>query len=263
MGEAETFEEFFNQFYRKDMESAAAVGKKSINIDFSLLEKFDHILAEKLLNDPEVIMESAVTAMNSIDLSGGAASLEPRFKNLPSESTVRIRNLRAEHMGKMICIEGVVRKASEVRPEIYMAKFQCPSCGDIINVEQKERVMRTPTMCDCGQKSGFNLVDKRMFDMRWLTIEEPFELATVERPGTINIYLKKDLTTPEMHRKTDPGNRLKINGIVKELKRISKGFLLAVLVRPNSFLLMRVFYIMRCKTKSWMFLIQGTLMSMD
>jgi replicative DNA helicase Mcm len=37
------------------------------------------------------------------------------------------------------------------------------------------------------------------------------------------VYLKEDLTTPEMQRKTDPGNRLRINGIVKEIRKVYKG----------------------------------------
>jgi replicative DNA helicase Mcm len=92
----------------------------------------------------------------------------------------------------------------------------------IIDVEQKERIIRPPSFCECGNKAGFTMSDKKMYDMRWLTIEEPFDVATVDRPGTINIYLKNDLTTPEMHRRTDPGNRLKINGIVKEIKKYTK-----------------------------------------
>ena len=223
MGEAERFEEFFKQFYEKEMMSAAASGRKSVEVDFSLLERTYPDLAEKLLNDPDAVIESARIAISSVDMPEGSVKLEPRFKNLPEESVVRIRNLRSEHMGKMVCIEGVVRKASEVRPEVYLAKFQCPVCGNIISVDQKERTLKTPSMCECGQKTGFTMTDKKLFDMRWITIEEPFELATIDRPGTINIYLKNDLTTPDMHRKTDPGNRLKINGVVKELKRIMKG----------------------------------------
>ncbi|MEM7820347.1 MAG: minichromosome maintenance protein MCM, partial [Candidatus Aenigmatarchaeota archaeon] len=52
---------------------------------------------------------------------------------------------------------------------------------------------------------------------------EPFETATGDRPGEIAVYLREDLTTPEMQRKSDPGNRLLINGIVREMKRTTKG----------------------------------------
>ncbi|MEM5804693.1 MAG: minichromosome maintenance protein MCM [Candidatus Aenigmatarchaeota archaeon] len=223
MAEAEVFEEFFRQHCQKELMAAAAKGRKSVEIDFSLLERFDHRLAEKLLNDPAVVLDEARRAMANIDLPEGSVKLEPRFKNLPKESTVRIRNLRADHMGKLICVEGVVRRASEVRPEIYQARFKCPACGTLIDVEQKERIVRPPSFCECGNKTGFTMVDKRMYDMRWLTIEEPFDVATAERPGTINVYLRDDLTTPEMHRKTDPGNRLKIGGIVKEIRKFTKA----------------------------------------
>ena len=58
---------------------------------------------------------------------------------------------------------------------------------------------------------------------RMIVIEEPYEIVTAEKPGIINVYLKKDLTTPEMQRKTDPGARLKVNGILKEMKKSYKG----------------------------------------
>jgi len=79
------------------------------------------------------------------------------------------------------------------------------------------KILRKPNFCECGRKSGFDLVEKKMVDIRWLRINEPFEITTGERPGEIAVFLKGDLTTPEMQRKTDPGNRIKIVGVVKEL----------------------------------------------
>lgn len=52
---------------------------------------------------------------------------------------------------------------------------------------------------------------------------EPFEITTGEQPGEIAIFLKEDLTTPRMQKKTDPGGRLKIVGILKELPKRIKG----------------------------------------
>jgi replicative DNA helicase Mcm len=221
--EVEEFEEFFRQFYEKDLLAIAATGKKSINVDFILLDKFNPTLADKLLNDPENILKAAKEAITSIDLPEGHLKIEPRFKNLPERFNIRIRNLRSDHIGKFICVDGVVRRASEVKPEVAVAIYECPDCGAKINVEQTERTLKPPVVCECGRKGGFILVDRKLFDARWIFIEEPFEIVTGERPGEVSVYLKEDLTTPEMQRKTDPGNRMKVNGVVKEIRRVFRG----------------------------------------
>ena len=221
--EVEKFEEFFRQFYEKDLLAAAAKGKKSITVDFSLLDKFDPLLADKLLNDPQTILNAAREAITNIDLPEGSVRLEPRFKNLPEQFNIRIRNLRSEHIGKFVSLDGVVRRASEVKPEVSVAIFQCPDCGNKIPVEQTERFLKPPVMCECGRKGRFTLIDRKLFDARWVFIEEPFEVVTGERLGEVSLYLKEDLTTPDFQRKTDPGNRLRANGIVKEIRKMFRG----------------------------------------
>jgi len=226
--ELEKFEEFFRQFYEKDLLAVALKGKKSIEVDFSLLDKFSPELADKLLNDPENVLKVTREAILNMDLPGidEEEKIEPRFKNLPERFNIRIRSLRSEHIGKIVSLDGVVRRASEVKPEVSIAVYQCPECGNKMEVEQTERFLIPPVRCDnpeCGRKGGFVLTDRKLFDTRWIFIEEPFEIVTGERPGEVSVYLKEDLTTPEMQRKMDPGNRLKVNGIVKEIRRMRRG----------------------------------------
>jgi len=223
--EVDEFEEFFNLNYQKQLLAAAASGKKSIKIDFALLDRQKPELADKLLNDPENILSIAKEAVSSMDLvEENPVKIEPRFFNLPEKFNIRIRNLRSEHIGKFVSLDGVVRRASEVKPQVSVATFECSECGNKIPVEQTERTLKPPIICDsCGRKGGFVLVDRELFDARWVFIEEPFEIVTGERPGEVSVYLKEDLTTPEMQRKTDPGNRLKVNGVIKEIRRMTRG----------------------------------------
>jgi DNA replicative helicase MCM subunit Mcm2 (Cdc46/Mcm family) len=222
----EDFEEFFRQYYSNDLSAAALSGKKSIAIDFSLLDKSKPELADKLLEDPESVLKVAREAISNMDLIGENIKIEPRFKNFPERFNIRIRNLRSEHIGRLVSLDGVVRRASEVKPEVSIAIYQCPECKHEMRVEQTERFLTPPVMCDnpdCGRKGGFVLVNSELFDSRWVFIEEPFEIVTGEKPGEVSIYLTEDLTIPEMQRKTDPGNRLRVNGIVKEIKKFIKG----------------------------------------
>jgi len=226
--DSERLEEFFSRFYEGEVLSAAAAGKRSVNVDFNMLDKFDPELGDKLLNEPERMLELARQAVSGMDAgtdtARGSLDLIVRFKNLPACSAVRIRNLRSDHIGKFVAIDGVVRRASEVLPEISVAIFECPACTKKVEVVQRERLVHGPKACDgCGYKGKMDMIDRRMFDARWVVVEEPFDIASAEKQGNIKVYLKNDLTDPEMQRKCDPGSRLTINGTVKEIKKMVKG----------------------------------------
>jgi len=223
MDEKDKFEEFFSQFYSKQLTAAAAAGESSITVDFYDLDRFDPDLSDSLLQEPEKMISLSKEAISEIEAAEGK-DIIPRFRNLPSQQAIRIRNLRSEHIGKFISLDGVVRRASEVKPEVSVAIFKCPDCGELIKTEPEDRLIKPPYACNCGKKgTGFTLVKTKLFDSRWLSIEEPFDIITTEKRGDVNIYLRDSLTTPEMQRKCDPGSRLTVNGILKEIKKTSKG----------------------------------------
>jgi replicative DNA helicase Mcm len=141
-----------------------------------------------------------------------------RLNNLPETSKVKIRNIRAQHLNQLIYFEGIVRQASEVRPQVTVAKFECPSCGTIISVLQIEKKFREPTRCSCGRKGQFRLVSKTMVDAQRLVIEEsPESLIGGEQPRRMSVFLKEDLVEPYMEEKTTPGSKARIIGILKEV----------------------------------------------
>ena len=221
--EVERFEEFFRDNYEHELLDLASQGKKALIVDFSLLEKFDMTLAEKLLNGPEEMLDAAKKALSNFDLPEGSIKIAPRFKNIPESKNIRIRNLRSANLGKFLTLEGIVKRASEVNPEVAVVIYACPDCGSKIKAYQTERISRPPSFCDCGRKSGFKEIDKKLFDARWITIEEPYEIAEGEKQGSISVFLRDDLNIPLMQRKCDPGNRLKINGVLKEMKKFERG----------------------------------------
>ncbi len=224
--DSEKIEEFFREFYEKEILAAARQGKKFITVDFDAFDRHCHLIAEKLLNDPEAMLpeiEKAASDAVVLPEIEGAANFRVRFKNLPEHQNIRIRSLRSEHIGKFLCVDGVVKRASEVKPKIDVAEFEC-ECGNKISVKQTEQLLKYPSGCDmCGNKRGFKIVSQKLFDSRWLAIEEPFEATSGEKPGQVSIYLKEDLTSPDMQRKCDPGNRIKVTGTVNELPLKTKG----------------------------------------
>ncbi|MBS3052670.1 MAG: minichromosome maintenance protein MCM [Candidatus Aenigmarchaeota archaeon] len=222
----EQFLQFLDENYKKDLAIAVSKGKKSLEIDFGLLDKFNPELTDIVLEKPEEIIQFFEECSEEIDLPK-KQKLHVRFKNMPESSKIRIRNIRSEHIGKLLCVDGIVKRASEVRPEVFEIIFECYECGEKISMIQteKEKTIQYPNNCEkCKSRRGFKILNQKLYDARWIAIEEPFEITTGERPSEIMIYLKEDLTTPKMQNRTDPGNRIRIIGILKEVpRRNTKG----------------------------------------
>ncbi len=212
------FSEFLNEKYFNELQKALRE-EKALVVDFSALDRFDSGVADTLLEDPENILKAFRNAAKSIVFE----KINVRIRNLPESRAIRIRNLRAKHIGKLWTIDAIVKSGSEVKPQIYEASFKCPDCGTLISVEQDMYVLQKPFVCECGRRGDFDFVEKKTFDIRWLSVIEPFEITEGEQSGGISVYLKEDLTTPRMQRKTDPGNRIIIVGILKELPKRIKG----------------------------------------
>ncbi|MCD6381456.1 MAG: minichromosome maintenance protein MCM [Candidatus Aenigmarchaeota archaeon] len=213
-------EEKAEEFLRSDMKALIeACQTGAVVIDFVRLDRFDPILSEMLLDQPEMVLKIFQNAIDRIELPEHE-KINVRVRNLPKHRKIRIRRLRAEHIGKLVEIEGVVRAASEIRPQIYEAVFRCPECKAKIIVDQDGNVLKQPIICpECGRRGIFKLIEKRMYDTRWITINEPFEITQGEPPEKINVLLKEDLTSPGFQRRTDPGNELRIVGILKEIPK--------------------------------------------
>lgn len=215
-------DEFIRSYYYNELLRVSRSGEEALNIDFSVLDKFDPLVSDRLLIEPGLVLEVFNAVVSSIDLPG-EQKIAVRIKNLPESSNIRIRNLRAKHLGRFITVDCVVKSASEVKPQIYEAVFKCPDCDAKLVVKQDENVLKQPIVCECGRRGRFDLIEKRMYDMRWIFVDEPFEITSGEQPGNIGVFLREDLTSPKMQRKTDPGNNLKITGVFRELPKRIKG----------------------------------------
>jgi len=214
--------EFLREWYNAELMRLSKEEKPALVVDFNELDRFDPIIADHLLEFPETVLAAFQKAIEGFDLPT-EEKINVRIRNLPERKQIRIRNLRAEHIGKFIATDIIVKSASEVKPQIYEAVFQCPECDALITVPQDAIILQKPFACDCGRRGEFPLVARKMMDIRWLKGVEPFEITTGEQPSEMAVFLKEDLTTPRMQKKTDPGSRLRITGMLKELPKRIKG----------------------------------------
>src|SRR3989339_552173 len=205
----------FFDFHKKDLGDSLRQGNNFIYLDFLELTEFSNNLSDEILANPEETLRIVELA---IEESGLVKDVRVRLFNLSKIQEIKVRNIRSKNLNEMVVIEGIIRQASDVRPQVVNAKFECPSCGAIIGVLQIEKKFRDPSRCSCGRKGGFKLISKEMVDTQRLVIEEsPESLSGGEQPKRINVFVKEDLVEPKMEEKTTPGSKVKAIGVLKEV----------------------------------------------
>ena len=211
------FKEFFESVYESDLIEISKKGSNFLVIDFSELSKFNVDLAEKVLNEPTEALLNAELALDQLGISF-KKRLKLRFVNLPDSQKIMIRDIRSAHLDNLLSMEGIVRQSSDVRPQVTSAKFECPTCGNVLSILQLESAFKEPSRCSCGRHGKFRLKSKELVDAQRLVIEEaPEDLDGGEQPKRLSIFLKEDLVEPKMEKKTTPGSKIRITGIIKEI----------------------------------------------
>ncbi len=207
---------FFSEAAYKEILEAAQK-KTSAIIDFQKLELFDPDLADFLVENPDEFFKAVDEALLAIDLGEEfEGKLNVRFSNLPEDYVIPIKHIRSKHINKFIGIEGVIKLASEVRPEITAATFECGYCGQRITLLQEKPTLKKPAMCDCGNKKHFELVDRRLVDIQHVVVEEIPEKVEGAQPSKISVFLKDDLVDPKFQKRVVPGAKVRMSGILRD-----------------------------------------------
>jgi replicative DNA helicase Mcm len=209
----------FFDTYKKEIGQNVKDGN-IVFLSFSDLASDSPNLSELLSVNPEETLSVLEVAMHEFGL---VTNPRIRLTNIPDTFTEKIRNLRAKHLAKLVQVDGIVRQASEVRPQVINAKFECPSCGSSISVLQVGSKFKEPSRCSCGRRRDFKLVGKNMVDVQRLVVEEsPEALIGGEQPRRISVFLKEDLVEPKMEEKSTPGSKIRVIGILKEIPKTSE-----------------------------------------
>lgn len=215
--------------YQRKIETAANYfpEERCVYVDYEEIDNKNSELAKNLLDFPNNMIYSAEKAISNLappDVKD--VELHFRVKNLPPElARFDIRNLRSKHLGKLISIEGLSRKVTEVRPRLSNAVFECKRCGAEIKVKQESIYFKEPLECSkemggCGRTSASTdfklLIEKSKFvDTQKVEIQEsPEGLRGGAQPQRLVAYVEDDLTGV-----ISPGDRVVLNGILGSRQR--------------------------------------------
>lgn len=217
------WEEFFKQYYEAHILQLANEypEERSLLVEYRDIERYDLSLADALLENPHAVLSDMEEALGIIDIPIDVSldDVHTRVIKLPKKT--RIRDLRSQHISKLIAIEGLVRKATAVRPKITNAAFECMRCEEITYTPQTGTRFNEPGVCEnetCGRNGPFklNLSESTFVDAQKLQIQEfPEALRGGEQPQTLDVNIEDDLSGI-----VTPGDRVIITGILHSYQRI-------------------------------------------
>ncbi len=225
---AAKWEEFFTDSTNRNKISEIADSfpeKKSLEISYPEIENFDFGLAEFLLNRSSKTILIAEDVIKKLTPPEKRVEIHLRIKSLPADSRIEIRDLRSKHLGNFIAVEGLVRKATEVRPRMVDAVFECKRCGAIIKETQDGLIFKEPLECYKEQggclrtaaSTKFRLLNdvSKFVDTQKIEIQEsPEGLRGGAQPQRLVAYTEDDLTG-----KISPGDRIIINGSLRSTQK--------------------------------------------
>ncbi len=243
----ERFEEFFNVEYKKQIERIVESypEERSVLVDFKTLEKFDPILADEMLDNPDSVLEAANLAIQNIHIP--TLTTEPfkpyvRFSNLPRDREIDVRNLSSKHLGKLISMEGLVRQITDALPKLTIAVWKCKRCGNVYRIPQDKQLIRPPNICECHSKDFALEEEKSSFiDYQKIQIQESLEkLKGNEQATYVDVYVADDLVNkvaagdktrfigilrlipPQKDKKTVYGRYLEVNSLEETAKEFAE-----------------------------------------
>jgi len=220
----QTFQQFIEIHCLAELLETIRKGQTFFAVDFIALSKHSPELADLLLEQPEEVLKACELAITNFDLPKEVKQFHIRFHNLPEQHKIYIRNIRSEHINKLLVLEGTIRQKSDVRPQVTAARFECPSCGNVMNVLQLDSKFKEPSRCGCGRKGKFRLLSKELIDVQGIVLEEVTkDLEGGAQAKRINVLLKQDLVSPMSDKKTNPGTSIQVVGMLKEIPIILKS----------------------------------------
>jgi len=210
---------FFEETYHGEIETIAVTypETRSLYVDYWDIDKYNQELAEGLLAEPYRHIYNAQKALAEIDTAIGHIQLHFRLKNIPDGSKKKISDLRCINMGRIVSVEGLVKKRTKVRPKLRVGAFVCKKCGVAVKVEQDEDILKEPPECledqgGCGRMSTFALSTNlsTFIDCEKIQLQENLEsLDSGKQPEHISVYIEDDICAA-----CKPGDRVTVTGVL-------------------------------------------------
>ena len=221
-GPQERFQDFLKlEKYRTRISQMAIAGSTSLVVDFEDLLTTDSALATSLQKEPDEYLEHANRAalaqlqIEDPEYAEEVEAVNVRLQGLPEITTLRM--LGSKHIGKLVTVEGIIVRATPVRPLVMRAAFRCKRCGITTYVNQVGTFLKAPLVCSdptCGKGGPFDFIQEEstFIDCQEIRIQErPEDLP----PGQLPRWLDIKLFGRDLVDIARPGDNVSVVGIVR------------------------------------------------
>ncbi len=216
------FLDFYNAYYASQINEMyiAYPKKRSVPIDIKDLEKYDIELANELMDKPDNVLESAHSALRSLNPNQDAK--EPayaRFFGVDKED-ILIQDVGSECIGKMLTLDSLVVKRSEIIPMVRIGMLKCMFCGSTITVRIESE--KAPDSCpQCGRRSLKQMSENSEFiNLQKIAVQDPLERLRGSMPSwQLEVWIEDDMVNTVI-----PGDRVEITGVLRiRPRKTSRG----------------------------------------
>jgi replicative DNA helicase Mcm len=232
----ERFEEFLRTYkddqgnltYWTRVQQMSINDEISVFIDYQDLISFDNVFLTLAAENPQKFLDIVNAALvsvlrvedpdyvNNIDIT----LIKARITNYTDH--IALRAVRSKHIGKLVHVSGIMMRASEVKPLLVQAMFQCRICDEKIPQTQEDGRYTEPARCPlCDKKTPMRLLPQESQFRDWQKVriqESPDELPPGQMPRSIDIILEGE----DIVDKSRPGDLVKVTGVLQTTPDFSR-----------------------------------------
>jgi replicative DNA helicase Mcm len=215
------FKEFFEKQGRKYIKEIVAQKRNHVVFDFDELMNWDSTVTNILIESPErgafeefrqaMIDAIAIESSNQID----GNDIEIGFIDNKSVPLVKLHNIGAKHVGKIIKVRGLVNRLSFVRPMYLNVVFKCRECGKTTSpiLQESPLALTLPSKGCCSKNKLFDPVESlsSAIDSQEFALQELHEDVTSRVPQRTRMFIKLQY----LINRVNCGDEVEVIGLVK------------------------------------------------
>ncbi len=210
------FNDFFTSAYKAKIDSLLLVypTHKSLYIDYSDFEKYDPDLADHLVKEPDVVIESAEEALRMLNLSvpaGETFSPHVRFVNVPADNLL-VEQIGSRSLNQLVSFKCVITKRAEVMHRVKMAVYRCQLCDGEMRLPVSKN-FTPPKRCESCKKLALEQVED---ESEYVDIQraESQELLERTKGGAPAAHIEL-LLTDDIVNRIAPGDNVTVVGVLR------------------------------------------------
>ena len=185
-----------------------------------VIPAMDQVLKDLMLEIADLDQQEAREGMQGAQGDAEIADIMGKvYKVRPFGFTpLNMRDLNPSDTDKLVCIKGLVIRATPIIPDMKIAFFRCTVCSHTLQVEIDRGKIQEPTRCPrdvCAQLASLILIHNRseFADRQVIRLQEtPDSVPDGQTPHTVSLSVYDELVDV-----VKPGDRVVVTGIFRSV----------------------------------------------